>query len=74
MSADSGPDVTVDTITDAQIRELMDALPPTHDATQWCRDALGSRHHPMRRWNARRECAAMYIMHAKLRDQGKRAP
>lgn len=59
MATNNGQ-VTPRTLTDAMIREALDALPPNHYSRQWYLDALGSEHHPMRRANARREvCAAL---------------
>lgn len=58
--------ITADTITDEQIRKLRDSVPRGHVDAQWCDDALGSHHHPMRRRNCRRECARV------LNERGKR--
>jgi hypothetical protein len=53
--------ITAETITDEQIRELQSLLPKNHWCEQWCADAVGSFHHPMRKRNARRECAKLYV-------------
>lgn len=59
--------VTVDDVTDEQIAALLMSLPTGHHATQWCHDAIDSSH-PMRRTNARRECAAL------INEMGKEKP